>query len=69
MRYVITVDELRTEWGLTSRENYDHSTNPMLKKDTEGRDLILVKEFEAETWEEAKKIYEEIRDSSQEEAS
>lgn len=52
--WVIARSEDSTEWLLTGVENVERQ--PKLMIDTEGQPLVEVKRFDAETYEEAKRV-------------
>ena len=56
MIWIITKSTDECEWSLTTAENMVKC--PKLQVDTEGDPMLLVKAFEAESYEEAKKEFE-----------
>lgn len=54
--WVIAFSEDGFEHCLTGRQNWDNQ--PQLRVDTSGRPMRIVKEFETESYEEARNIYE-----------
>jgi hypothetical protein len=56
--YVILKNEDDTEQCCTTKENLEAS--PILKNDVDGRPMILVETFEAESWNAAMTHYHEV---------
>lgn len=58
MKWVLALNEDNTEDILTTREAWDDV--PFLRLDVDGRPMVIVKEFEAETFEEAVAVKKEF---------
>ena len=56
--YIIARNEDGTEHQLTSKVTWDNQ--PILRLDVSGKPMVVIKEFEATTYDEARAIYEQI---------
>jgi hypothetical protein len=59
--FIIATSKDHTEMCMTSKENWEGQERLRVDSD-EGDPVIVVKEFEAQTYEEAKVVFEDCRD-------